>query len=465
MALAAAAFRINGPQLVTDELVTWDVASRSFGDILATLHNVDAVHGAYYMLMHGWMMLFGDSVVALRLPSTLSMAGTAALVALIGRRLFGQRAAMCGGLLFALIPAVSRFGQEARSYGLAVLVATLATFLLLRALDKPRSWGRWTGYSFCLVFLGLLHLVALTILLGHVVATVLMARRERRALRGFCLAMLGGLVLLVPLVLAGRSQVSRQLWYVPRPDLWGLVDIWPKLFASSMCAGALIALALVAAKERRQALPLCAALAVLPPLVVWVASQGDISYFRFQYLLITLPAWAVLAGAGLASATTSWTGVTAALAVIAVLGLSDQTKLRGEFAHHDDVPTDYVGAGETIMKYYRPGDAVIYNRNGPAWMLDQGVRYYLPRDVTLREVFLAASADEQSDLFPLYCPEPARCLNREARIWLVVPGNTWDSLGTLPPNQAQVLRAQYDNYGSERHPGVTVSLLTLKPPK
>ncbi|MFD9219231.1 glycosyltransferase family 39 protein [Streptomyces sp. NPDC060064] len=460
--LAVTGFRIDAPQLVTDELVTWDVAKRSFGQILATLHNVDAVHGTYYVLMHGWMTVFGDSSLALRLPSALAMAGTAALVALIGQRLFGRRAGMCGGLLFALIPAVSRFAQEARSYALVVLAVGLATLLLLRALDVPRSWRRWAGYSLCVAVVGLLHLVALTVLLPHLVATVLRARHERWALWGFCLAVLAGTACVIPVVLSGRSQVSRQLWYVPRPDAWGLVDIWPKVFASGLCAGAVIALAVVAPKKRRDALLLCAALAVLPPLVVWVASLGDISYFRFQYLLFTLPAWAVLAGAGLAAATTSRVAVTAALTAIALLVLSDQHKLREEYAHHDDVPTDYVGAAEVIMKYHRPGDAVVYNREGPAWMLDQGVRYYLPRGVKMREVFLATPAADNDELFPVYCLEPARCLKDESRIWLVVPGNKPDPLDAVPASQAWVLRTLYKNYGTERLSGLTVALLQRK---
>ncbi|MFB7668892.1 glycosyltransferase family 39 protein [Kitasatospora sp. NPDC056138] len=461
--LAVTVFQISGPQLVTDELVTWDVARRDLGQILATLHNVDAVHGTYYILMHGWMALFGDSVLALRLPSALAMVGTAALVALIGHRLFGRQAGMYGGLLFALIPAVSRYAQEARSYALVVLATALAMFLLLRAWEVPRSRGRWAAYSLGLVVVGLLHLVALAVLLGHLLATVVRTRYERGALWGFGLAVMAGGACVVPLALAGRSQVGRQLWYVPRPDAWGLVDIWPKLFASALCAGVVIALAVVAPKERRDAFVLCVALAVLPPLVVWAASHGDISYFRFQYLLITLPAWAVLAGAGLATAAPSWATAAAAIAAIALLVLPEQHKLREQYAHHDDVPTDYVAAAATIMKYHRPGEAVVFNRDGPAWMLDQGVRYYLPHDLKMREVFQKASAADNNELFPTYCPKPAECLQDESRMWLVVPGNRPDPLDAIPKDQADALRAKYKFYGAERVPGVTVALLERMP--
>lgn len=461
--LALALAGIDSPQLGTDELVTWNVGERSQAQILALVHNVDAVHATYYLLMHGWMEVFGDSHIALRLPSALAMSGAAAFVALIGGRLFGRRAGLCGGFLFALIPVVSRFGQEARSYALVVLAATLATYLLLRALDRPRSPWRWAGYALCLTVVGLLHLVALTVLVGHLALVVLrFVRRERRGLWGFCLAVPAAAAGVVPLVLLGRSQASRQLFWLPAPEVWGLVDIWPQVFASALCAGVVITLAALAWKESRDGLVLCLAVAVLPPLVLWAASHGEVSYFRYQYLMFTVPAWAVLAGAGLAGATRSWLPAAVGLAVLALLVLPDQRTMRDTFQH--DVPhgADYAGAARTIEKYYRPGDAVVYVRGAP-WMLDQGVRYYLRRDLKLPEVFLAETAAENNELYPAYCARPSKCLKGESRIWVVVPGNGPDSLDAVPVHQARALRAKYTTYGAERLSGVTVTLLQRKP--
>ncbi|MFF1566678.1 glycosyltransferase family 39 protein [Streptomyces sp. NPDC058293] len=459
--LAIACLRINGPQLGTDELVTSDVGRRSMGQTLAMLHNVDAVHATYYVLMHGWMAVFGDSETAMRMPSALAMSGTAALVALIGRRLFGPRAGMCGGLLFALIPIVSRFAQEARSYALVVLAATLATFLLLRALDASRRWRRWVVYALCVAVIGLLHLIALTVLAGHFAAVVHRARREGGVLWRFCLAALAGAAGVIPVVVLGTSQASRQLFWVPEPDLWGLVDIWPQVFASALCAGVVITLAAMAWKERRDALLLCFTVAVLPPFVLWAASHGDVSYFRYQYALFTVPAWTVLAGAGLARVARSWLTVGVVLTVVGLLVLPDQRRMRGEFEH--DVPhnADYKAAARTIEKHYRSGDAAVYVKGAP-WMLDQGVRYYLRPGLKLREVFVATPAAENSELFPAYCPVPVMCLRGESRIWVVVPGNDPDPLNAVPANQAAALRAQYTTTGTVPLSGLTVALLERK---
>ena len=105
----------------------------------AAARNTGATQLAYYLLLHFWMAAFGDSIDAMRTLSVLTMAGAAVCVALLGRRLAGARAGLISGLVFALVPSVSRFAQEVRFYAPAVLVATLATLLLVRALDQPSA--------------------------------------------------------------------------------------------------------------------------------------------------------------------------------------------------------------------------------------------------------------------------------------------------------------------------------------
>ncbi|TLQ44058.1 glycosyltransferase family 39 protein [Streptomyces marianii] len=461
--LALAMHSIGFPQLGTDELVTRNVGRRSLDQLLGLLHHVDAVHSTYYLLMHGWMAVFGDSHTALRMPSALAMSAAAAFVALIGNRLFSRRAGLCGGLLFALIPVVSRFGQEARSYALVVMVATLATYLLIRAMDRPRSWGRWAAYAVCVAFTGLLHLVALSGLTAHLIVVARRARREgSRVFWSFCAAALAGTACVAPLFVLGGSQAQRQLFWVAEPDVWGLVEIWPQLFASALCAGVVIALAAMAWKERGEGLLLCASMAVLPPLVLWMASHGETSYFRYQYAMFTVSAWAVLAGAGIAAATRSWLPVTVGLGVLALLVLPDQRRMREAYQH--DVPhsADYAGAARTIEKHHRPGDAMILVKGGP-WMLDEGVRYYLPRDLKLREVFVEKTAAENHELYPKSCARPSACLRGEKRIWVVVAGRPEDPLASVPVIQAVPLRMHYAIEDSVYLSGLTVTLLERRP--
>ncbi|MFD4547762.1 glycosyltransferase family 39 protein [Streptomyces sp. NPDC058467] len=459
VALVLATYRIGQPLLGRDELTSWDVAGRGTGQVLATVQRVDAVVGTYYLILHGWMRVFGDSAPALRLLSALAMAGAAACVALIGQRLFGSRAGLAGGVSFALIPGVTRFAQEARPYALVMLAVVLTVLLLLRALDRPGSWRRWTAYALGLVAVGLLHLIALTCLIGHLVLVALRARHERRVLWGSCLAASAGVAVLCPLMVLGRAQTVRQSSWIPEPGLMGLADVWPQMFHSGLCAGALMLLAVVACGERREGVVFCAVSAVAPPLAIWSLSHGNVSYFCFRYMLFTLPAVAVLAGAGLTAAVRSRRVLVPALAVLALLTLPEQELLRQPLGHYRTGGPEYAGAARAIERHYAPGDAIIYDRNEEAGMFALGVRYYLPREVRMRDVFLAESAAHRDDLLSTDCPKPDRCLRGEKRIWLVVKGNPRNPLNGLPPDQAAALRAHYIATGAERPGGLTVALL------
>ncbi|WP_231933609.1 glycosyltransferase family 39 protein [Micromonospora coxensis] len=173
--LAAGLVGIGHAQPWRDELASWSAATRSLPDLFRLTGTVDAATGPYYLLLHGWVRLAGDSPAALRLPSALAMAAAAGLTAVLGRRLFGARAGLLAGLLLAVLPGTSRYAQEARPYALATLFAVLATLLLVRALDRPGR-ARWAGYAAAVAALGLTHLLALTLLAAHAVV-VLAARR------------------------------------------------------------------------------------------------------------------------------------------------------------------------------------------------------------------------------------------------------------------------------------------------
>jgi mannosyltransferase len=99
-----------------DEVATRWAALLNLHQLARLLRHVDAVHGLYYLLMHGWMVA-GTSPAVLRIPSVVSMVVAVALIT--GRRLTGSAwAALFAGLIVALTPTISYYAQTARSYAL-----------------------------------------------------------------------------------------------------------------------------------------------------------------------------------------------------------------------------------------------------------------------------------------------------------------------------------------------------------
>ncbi|MEU1967774.1 glycosyltransferase family 39 protein [Micromonospora sediminicola] len=315
-----------------DELATWSAATRPLPDLLRLTRVIDAATGPYYALMHGWTALVGTSPTALRLPSALAMAAAAALTARLGARLVGDRAGLLAGLLFAVLPATSRYGQEARPYALATLLAVLATLLLVDALRRP-TWRRWAGYALAVAALALVHLIALTLLAAHAVVVLLAAARGpatvvdppdrsrperfaagaardargapvsgRRLLARWLLALVPAVVLITPLALVARGQRGRQLDWVDPARLPDLAALPGGLAQSGVVGGFLLALAALGAVRlgRRALLP---AAAVLLPVLLLFAAGTVVPLWVTRYLVFTVPFACLLAGAALAGTT------------------------------------------------------------------------------------------------------------------------------------------------------------------
>jgi hypothetical protein len=111
----------------------------------ATLHNVVHTENTpplWYVLEWAVSRVLGSGVVALRLLSALAGIATVPVAWAIGRELQGpptRRAALVTAALVASSPLLVWYSQEARAYGLFVLIAALALLCFLRALREPST--------------------------------------------------------------------------------------------------------------------------------------------------------------------------------------------------------------------------------------------------------------------------------------------------------------------------------------
>ncbi|WP_435820859.1 glycosyltransferase family 39 protein [Micromonospora chersina] len=472
-----------------DELATWSAATRTVPDLVRLAGTIDAATGPYYLLMHGWTALFGTSPTALRLPSALAMAGAAALTARLGARLAGPRAGLLAGLLLAVLPVTSRYGQEARPYALATLLAVLATLLLVGALHRP-TWRRFAGYAVAVAALGLLHLIALTLLAAHALVVLLVAARgsaaagldppagptsptdEAQAVTGeaapaagargpgvvwrWLVALLPAAVLVAPLVLAAGGQRGRQLDWVRLARVDDLAALPGALAQSGVVGGLLVGLAALGAGRlgRRALLP---GAAVLLPLLLLFAAGTAVPLWVTRYLVFAVPFACLLAGTALAGVR-----LAPALAVVTLaglLGLPDQAALRRTHEWPRSAPVDYAGVARIVADHEQPGDAVVYSPRDSWLFPDLGLAYHLgarrPRDV-----LVVRDQRQRADLWAAECDRPAECLAGVDRVWLVVTGRRADPLAAVPGAKGDALRDAFTVRQVWARPGLTVALLT-----
>jgi mannosyltransferase len=247
-----------------DEVVSRWAALLSLRQLAHLLRHVDAVHGLYYLLLHGWMAV-GTSPTVMRIPSVIFMAAAAAMIAILGRQLTGSGwAGFFSGLLMALTPIITYYAQTARSYALVFACVLAATLALLHAMaaeqagaPRPQLARRWLVYGALVTLGGYLNEMSLLVLAAHAV-TVLLARYGRRCVLHWAVAAAAGAVLVGPLaVLSARQRGA--LGPIPRPGLHDVWVLYHDYFGATVVAPLLLAA--------------CAVIALLPPRG-WRRRQG-----------------------------------------------------------------------------------------------------------------------------------------------------------------------------------------------
>jgi uncharacterized membrane protein len=148
LCIALRAYHLGSASLWGDEMF-----SRYYVDVFG-LHYVltdglslETNPPTYYLLLHGWMALWGHSEAALRslslVASTLCVPG----IYLLGRELGGKSWGLLGALLFALCPVSLYFAQETRVYALFMLAASVVLWAAAVFERDPRSVKAAVSYA------------------------------------------------------------------------------------------------------------------------------------------------------------------------------------------------------------------------------------------------------------------------------------------------------------------------------
>ena len=465
-------YQIGGPSLWRDEAYTKDAIARPFGQIFVLLGHQDAVHGAYYLLMHVVAAVIGTSAAALRFPSLCAMVIASGFVAATGRRAAALALApdagrngrgldvpaltgLLSGLLFATAPYMTYYAQMARSYAIETMFAVIASYLLLRAWPDGR-WRWWLGYAAAVALTGLFNIFGLLIVAAHGVTLLLTdargqtapGRRIGRIPLRWLAACGAAVIVLGPLLgLASRQQV--QIAWLNRPTLNAMERLLVNLAGSRPLIAPFALLALVGlltawrADHWRPLNPAAIALPwlIVPPFVLVAVSFVKPVYY-VRYIEFCLPALAILAGAGLTglirlAAVTplrwsrpgrwrlglKWLPAVLAVLVVAVLAAllaGPQQAIRQTAARPDNLRL----ASAIVAAHEQPGDVVFYL---PATMHVLGTAYPAPF-ARLRDIARNKSAIASGTLTGTEITSPARLKSRFTdvrRVWVVTGASTY----------------------------------------
>ncbi|TFB71162.1 hypothetical protein E3O06_12330 [Cryobacterium glaciale] len=437
------------PSYWGDEAASIMSAERSLTSLSGLLDNVDAVHGLYYLFLHGWIDLFGASELSTRLPSAVAIGAAATGTVVLARFFMGTRVAIGGGLIFALIPRVTYMGAEARSTAIATAIAVWLTVLLVHSLRSSTASRRrqvllWLGYSLLLA-LGIYVFLFLALLLPvHAVVVVLAARRHPlwRSVVAWLGASALGLLLAAPILLAGTSQREQIAFIGRRPTVTvteAAVMQWFDTIPVAIMAWSLIIVAILAVFLRqsgthrtaglpgRAGLTIFLAWMVVPSAILLIGTQLVTPMYALRYLSLCAPAVGVVIAAGVAALANNWLRAASVVALVAVI-VPAYAVQRGDFGKNEG--SDWRQVADVIAARAIPGDGVVFDQSvRPSRVPRLAMHVYPDAFVGLQDVTLTRSYAETGwlwdDVAPLTDVLPA--VTDLDRIWLLQYSGSGDS--------------------------------------
>lgn len=375
VATAAAGFlRLGARSIWLDEAVAVRYAARSFRGLQGEIAG-DPNMSLYYELLWAWRRVFGESELALRSLSVLFGALTVPVVFRLGEQLFDRRVGLVAALLTATNPFFLLYAQEARSYSLAAFLVSLSCWFFVRELSDP-GLGNRVGLVASSVLAFYAHFFAAYVIVAQVVALlVLEGRRAFR--RSWGLSYLAVVLLVAPVCyLAFRLQDDRDPIGWIGPTTWSrFTDTMHELAGDSFSTlGAVLAVLLLAApkvarsRRLRRGLVLPAAWLVTPVVLAFAVSYAK-HMFLAKYLIVCLPALALVTAACLLSLRPRAEGPV--LLVVLLLFAAHPLWTWYERPGREN----WRDAARLVAARARPGDGVVYQ----TWVGRSPFSYYLRR--------------------------------------------------------------------------------------
>jgi mannosyltransferase len=168
---------------------------------------VDAHPPLFSLYMRGWIGLFDDSEISVRLPALLFGLASIVLLYVVSREYLGDSWAVLPPALLAVSPVHIWYSQEARSYS-ALLFVTLLSFLAYSRTRRPDSHPVWyVLYGISLLAATMMHYFSV----AYSAALTVLCLLEHRGLRSKIVVL--SLNLLVLLAFIGFVLYKQQ--YVP----------------------------------------------------------------------------------------------------------------------------------------------------------------------------------------------------------------------------------------------------------
>jgi 4-amino-4-deoxy-L-arabinose transferase-like glycosyltransferase len=183
----------------------------------------------YYVLLWGWMKLFGGSVLAVRSLSVLFGLGIVTLSYFLTKQFLDEKTGQLAAFLVAISPFQIHYAQEVRMYVQLSLLLVGCTFCLYKAIntiDDKNTWRWWTLFSVLAAGSQYTHNLAAIYLVPLALIPVL--TRKPKAVRNVILAGIGAMLVYSPWMIHLPDQFTKlqTSYWISKP---GILQIFNSL--------------------------------------------------------------------------------------------------------------------------------------------------------------------------------------------------------------------------------------------
>lgn len=208
--------RIGHQSFWYDESFTVLLVRHSPSQMLGLLPRTELTPPLYYLLAWPWARVFGYGEAGLRSLSALAGVATIPAVYAAGAKLISRRAGLLAAAIAACNPLLVWYSQEARSYAVLILFATLSLLAFAHARLPQPTPRRFAAWALAAALTLATHYYGVLVVAPEAACLLWVHRRDRRSLLAVAAVVAFGLALL-PIAVSQRPQAS---WIAPwRLDL------------------------------------------------------------------------------------------------------------------------------------------------------------------------------------------------------------------------------------------------------
>lgn len=443
-ALALRYWGLGDKSLWLDEIWSVTVAHMSWHALLWSVVNQDPNMSLYHVLLHLWLP-FANGEAMIRGLSAAAGAATVPVVYLTGQRLFDRRAGLLASLLMAVNLFHIQYSQEARSYGLWVLLCAASTFFFICCIEESRP-ADWAWYCATAVLATYAHIYALLLIVSQLASVLMLDTRHARTkavLASAATIELFSAPLLFLIYLRLKLPFIQLNW-VPRLSLRRVYDVFYALSGNAdfygidvikLQSGKLlliicIACTLIVFFEGIQILKRSARsieswhwvfpfFCLAGPIVLCLCISLRMPLFLNRYMLLCVPPLCILTAQGILCINRRWLS----LSLLGTILVCETAALMQYFQYRSQYG-EWRTATREILSDHLPGDAIVFSMAHGRLLFDFYRNQQQPWSTDIDEVYPDLSRATSDPQALSYYPEPAAVqlaeLARHERVWLIV---------------------------------------------